>query len=176
MRPALQVAKVDQMARALVEANGSVEAKGVVLAVSWVVGAWSAPLTGRAKRAPVTRGEAREESWLALCEAAGEPPSEQELGKLGLVRQQAATSDDAERAYGIWRTLSWLLGTYPDPPVEVPERLADGTLADSEPRYTLREGSAVWETTQSHRREQHRAEALRWWRRGRGAAETAGSS
>ncbi|HEX2248492.1 MAG TPA: hypothetical protein VHH13_13180, partial [Arthrobacter sp.] len=115
VRPPRQVADADRMARSLVEVNGSAEAKGVVLTVGWVVGAWSAPLTARPKQDLVTREQAQEESWLALCEAAGEAPSEQELRKLGLVPQRAATGDDAEQAYGIWRTLNWLLGTYTDP-------------------------------------------------------------
>src|SRR5690348_4584043 len=62
-------------------------------------------------RSGVTFEVARAESWVALSMAAGQlPPTDDDWRMLGVEPRPVALDDDREFAYGVWRTLSWLLG------------------------------------------------------------------
>jgi hypothetical protein len=178
-----EVADCYQLSVALAEATGSEEAKGEVSAIGWVVSDWNTPgLHG--VRLPVTQESARAVSYLELCQAADKRAPSWVLEQLGIVEQPrrvgSATDHEAaaEWAYGAWRTLSWLLGARPDPPFELPRRLVDGSIVPSDQLYTVRPNpeSPVWQAAEARRREKHRDEALRWWRRYPELADTAGGA
>lgn len=138
------------------------ETRGGLAAVEWVVGLAPAPVTHR--RAAASWEQARAESWVALCVAAGAPaPTAPDWTRLGVTAEPAATAD-VEWAYGAWRTLAWLLGVRADPSVELPERYPDGSLVGG-PRYATRPNpaSAAWREAQARRRERARVDAPRHW-------------
>lgn len=119
-------------------------------------------MTHRADAA--TWEQARAESWVALCVAAEAPaPTVRDWERLGVDPRPAVVAD-LDHAYGAWRTLAWLLGVRPDPPVELPERHADGSLVGG-PRYATRPdpASPVWQAAQARRRARARVDAGRHW-------------
>jgi len=146
---------------------------GQILALEWVCGLRDAPLTDRAEQ-PVTRAMARAESWVALCDAAGQSdPTDGDWRQLGAAPLPAVISN-AAFSYGAWRMLTWLLGERAEPPEELPQRDEDGTLPPWEQRYVARPNpdSPTWQAAQQQRRERQRAEAFAAWQLARRRRDT----
>jgi len=170
--PAQQVADFHHMAYRLADITGTNEAAGQLAAADWLLGGTRpAPVTHRDD--PVTWALVRAESWVALCDAArAAAPTPEDWRRLG-VAPRDAVAGNSEWSYGVWRTLSWLLGVRLDPPFELSRRLADGTIPESEQRYTLpsRPESSEWQAGQAHRRERMWAEAVVHWQHVRDRAD-----
>lgn len=152
----------------------SVHAQGQLAAVDWVTGSRPAPVTQRTE--PVSWELARAESWAALCAAAGTgSPTAFEWDQLGCELRPWRAGDD-DFAHGAWRTLAWLLGVRPDPPIELPVRDEDGQLLPGQERYATRPdpSSPVWRAADGRRRDRNRVEAQRWCRHVRDRIQTAG--
>lgn len=165
-----QVVELHYLTYRLVDTVGDVEAGGRLAAIEWVVGGRQAPVTHRSDTA--TWEQVRAEAWVALCVAAeATAPIDQDWARLGVSPWPAAVMD-VDWAYGAWRTLAWLLGVRPDPPVELPERYPDGSLVGG-PRYATRPdpASPVWQAAQARRQERARADAWRHWEHVRGHAD-----
>lgn len=146
--------------------------RGVTATMAWLLIGEVAPVTWRV--ADSSREAARAESWLALCIAAGRPdPTPEDWRRLG-AEPLPARKDDREFAYGVWRTLAWLMGvredwpTYtswhrsasmpkPYPHLDVPVRERDN------PRWRAAH-AAAWERDE--------ADALRHWRHVRQLADS----
>jgi hypothetical protein len=164
-----RIVELHHLVQQLVEVVGRTEHRGVLDAVRWVTGCdrW-APVTGRDEK--LTRDAVRAEALIALNVAAEAPSIVDHAWPLFhldmAVDFRPAVTDDAEYAYAIWRTLAWIVGTRSDPPVELPERDADGHLIGG-PRYASRPNpaSAVWRATQAQRRHHARLEAQDHWHR-----------
>lgn len=119
-------------------------------------------------RSGVSYEEARAESWAALSMAAGQgPPTAEDWQILGLDPLPTKVGDDPEFGYGVWRTLSWLLGARDDFPIYTSWHIA-ANLPHDRPhlRAPLRGGEpdAAWFDAERAAQEQARADALRWWR------------
>lgn len=158
-----RIAELHHLVYQLDEVTGRVDIRGVLAAIEWMTSGAPAPVTGRDD--PVSWEQARAESWVALCAAAEAPaPTASDWARLG-VYPQRATVGDSEHAYGAWRTLAWLLGARPDPPVEPPERDADGHRIDG-PRYAVRPdlSSPVWRASEARRLHHAREDAQAHWR------------
>jgi hypothetical protein len=133
-------------------------------------GSRRAPVTGRVDR--VDRDLVRAESWVALCHAASRPePTPLDWARLGVAAQPVLVTD-LDVSYGVWRTLAWLLGVRPDPPVELPERDEDGRLVGG-PRYAVRPdlSSPIWRMCEARRWERQHADALHYWEHVRALAD-----
>jgi hypothetical protein len=166
------IAECHRIVVRLADVTGSHEALGQVAALGWVVGLRPTPLTQREER--VSRGLVRAEHWLALCAAAEQPePTETDWRRFG-VEARPVVAGDAEFAYGAWAVLGWLLGERLDPPIALPRRAADGSIAPDERLYVTRPrpDSPAWQDAQRRRRERLRDEALAAWRRTREATAT----
>lgn len=125
------------------EVTGAHDTLGQILALEWVCGLRDAPLTDRAEQ-PVTRAMARAESWVALCDAAGQSdPTDGDWRQMGAAPLPAVISN-AAFSYGAWRMLTWLLGERAEPPEELPQRDEDGTLPPWEQRYVARPNLGQW--------------------------------
>lgn len=140
---------------------------GVLEALSWIGQGDTSPLSNKVGRG---RDEARAESWLALCLAAGEaPPTHRDWERLGVEPRPldpafSASAEDREYPFGVWRTLSWLLGVREDWPVYTGWHLA-ADLPNPHPHHfvpPLRRDTA-WHAADAAAREQAHAEAHRWW-------------
>lgn len=109
---------------------------------------------------------ARAESWVALSVAAGRgAPSAEDWRRLGVV-PAPARREDREFAYGVWRTLSWLLGVREDFPVFTSWHRAAGMTPERPHLYArLRAGDsdAAWHAAERAARDRAEAEALRYW-------------
>jgi hypothetical protein len=160
---------------------------GVASALVWLTLGEVAPITRRVSvgvfdppdrsgtwTSGVTRELARAESWVALClAAAAPPPTAQDWERLG-VEPAEAVRDDPEYAYGVWRTVSWLLGIREDFPIYTAwHRAAD--IPYDRPhlvRRTLRDPvSAAWWAAEQAAQDQARADARRWWEHVRARAD-----
>jgi hypothetical protein len=134
---------------------------GVWETLAWVGLGDTSPLSNVVGR---DRGAARAESWLALCVAAdGPPPTASDWERLG-VQPRAARPVDREVAFGVWRTLAWLLGVREDWPVYTSWHLA-AELPTPHPHHYVREADRdeAWHVADTAAREQATAEARRWW-------------
>lgn len=152
----------------------SVHAQGQLAALEWVTGVRPAPMTQRTE--PVSWELVRAESWVALCVAAENTgPTAREWEQLRVEPRPRLAGDD-DFAHGAWRTLAWLLGVRPDPPLGLPARDVDGQLLPGEERYATRPNPAspVWQSADVQRRDQNRTEAQRWCRHVRERVETVG--
>src|ERR1700754_3253332 len=129
--------------------------------LSWVALGDSAPLTGRIDR---SRDSARAESWVALCVAADVPPPTARDWERLQVEPRPARKVDPEYAFGVWRTLAWLLGVREDWPVYTSWHLA-AELPTPHPHHYVRraERDEAWHVADAAAREQAMAEARRWW-------------
>lgn len=166
----LNVVELHYLTYQLVAAAGDVEAGGRLAAVEWVVGGDHAPVTRR--RDSATWQHVRAESWIALCVAArAATPTNRDWARLG-VTPRAAAVDDPDWAYGAWRTLAWLLGVRPDPPVELPERDEAGELVGG-PLYVTRPNpsSPIWQAAETRRRRERLEDARRHWQHVRRLAD-----
>jgi hypothetical protein len=127
----------------------------------------TSPLSNRVGR---DRDEARAESWLALCLAAGEvAPTYRDWERLGVEPRPldsafATIAEDREYPFGVWRTLSWLLGVREDWPVYTSWHRA-AELPNPYPHHYVppRQRDAAWHAADAAAREQARSEAHRWW-------------
>lgn len=158
-----QVAEFNYMVFTLATELESVHAQGQLAAVGWITGVRAAPMTQRTQ--PVTWALGRAESWAALCFAAWNgTPAARDWQLLG-VDSRPTVAGNADFAHGAWRTLAWLLGARPDPPIEVPVRDADGNLPPGEERFGYRGDptSLAWQAADQRRRDRNRAEARRYW-------------
>jgi len=122
---------------------------------------------------------ARAESWVALSMAAGQcGPTDEDWRRLG-VEPAPARVDGLEFAYGVWRTLSWLLGVREDFPIFTSWHRAAGMRPERPHLYVpLRGGEpdAAWHAAERASRDQAETEALRYWRHVRGRVDaTAGA-
>jgi hypothetical protein len=158
------VAEYGQMAVRLEEITDCVQARGQCAGLCWLIGIDPAPITRR--ETPVTRDAARWESWLALCLAAGRPFAvEQERARLG-IPQRRTDGQVPWWAHGVWRTLSWVLGERPDPPIQLPVRAVDGSVVPGTEVYTVTRNpeSPLWWAAEERRERRELAEAVQWWR------------
>jgi hypothetical protein len=115
----------------------------------------------------VTWEFARAESWVALCVAAGQgAPAAEDWRRLGVDARPAVTND-SEFAYGVWRTLAWLLGVREDFPIHTSWHRAAGIEPERPHLYSrTRAGpsDAAWRTAERAARDQAETDALRHWR------------
>ncbi len=122
----------------------------------------------------VTRELARAESWVALCIAAdAPPPTAQDWERLG-VEPAEAVRDDRECAYGVWRTLAWLLGVREDFPIYTAWHRAAGLPHDRPHlvRRTPRDPvTSAWWAAEQAAQDQARTDARRWWEHVRARAD-----
>jgi hypothetical protein len=158
-----------------IEIGADQRERGVLAALVWLTLGEVSPMTWRV--ASVGWETARAESWLALCLAAGRPgPTELDWQRLG-VEPRPPVSDDREFAYGVWRTLAWLLGVREDWPTYTAWHRAAGLAP---PRLHLdvpvqSRGTEAWRAADRASREQAATDALRYWRHVRERADaTAG--
>ena len=107
----MQVSDCHRLAYADAVATRSTRSMAVTATISWVTGLQEAPITGQPTEA--TRDAAYDELLLAEREGA----------------------DPAWRS-GVTGALSWLLGLYRTPPMQIPRRLDDGTTPTAEQLYT----------------------------------------
>jgi hypothetical protein len=125
----------------------------------------------------VTFEVARAESWVALSMAAGQAePIDDDWRMLGVEPRPVAVDDDPEFAYGVWRTLSWLLGVREDFPMYTSwHRAAD--LPPDRPHLhaSLRGGepNAAWFAAEQAAQDQARTDALRYWQHVRATVDAA---
>ena len=93
---------------------------------------------------------------------------------LGVERRPVAVDDDPEFAYGVWRTLSWLLGVREDFPIYTSWHRAADLPSDRPHLYApLRGGEpdAAWFAAEQAAQDQARTDALRHWRHVRARVE-----
>lgn len=120
--PEEQVAALGSVAYSLAVDAKSWHGAGQFGAVRWVASGMTAPVSRR--WAPASWTMMRAESWVALCQAAFDDgaPTDREWQRLGVeacpIPYGGAHADDF--AHGAWRTLAWLLGVLPEPPVAQP--------------------------------------------------------
>jgi len=164
-----RIVELHYLVHQLAEVVGSAQQRGQLAAVEWVTSCRpTAPVTARDER--LTRDAVRAEALVALNVAAEAPRLlEGDWLSFGFdvdVYFVPATVRDSEFAYGVWRTLAWLVGTRPDPPVELPERDAAGKLVGG-PRYMARPdpSSPIWRASQAQRRNHLREDAQEHWGR-----------
>ncbi|MBN9799270.1 hypothetical protein DMP15_18675 [Pseudonocardia sp. UM4_GMWB1] len=141
-------------------------AGGAFAAVNWVLRPATQPGPATDRTEAPSWEIARGESWAALCAAAGqEEPTGWDWYRLGASPRPTRIVDPAW-CYGAWRALSWLLGVRPDPPVELPDRDADGAVVPGSQRYVARpdRDRPAWQDAQRARRGRETGEALRHWR------------
>lgn len=109
---------------------------------------------------------ARAESWVALCVAAGQgAPAAEDWRRLGVDARPPVT-DDREFAYGVWRTLAWLLGVREEFPIHTSWHRAAGIEPERPHLYRTRAGppDAAWHAAERAARDQAETDALRYWR------------
>lgn len=111
---------------------------------------------------------ARAESWVALSMASGKPPpTAEDWRMLGVEPRPVAVDDDPEFAYGVWRTLSWLLGVREDFPIRTAWHRATGEPPERPHLLApLRGGEPdlAWFEAEKAAQERARAEAVQYWR------------
>jgi hypothetical protein len=123
-----------------------------------------APITGRLADHQ-DREHARAESWAALSVAAGMPdPTPDDWRRLG-ADPLPVERVDPEFAYGVWRTLSWLLGVREDWPLYTGWHTAARLPIECPHHYAPSEdrNSAAWRAADQAARERATAEAREYW-------------
>jgi hypothetical protein len=144
---------------------------GINQTLCWLTIGEVAPITHRAT--PEGRAEVRAESWAALCIAAGRPePTPGDWRRLGadpLPLQRV----DPEFAYGVWRTLSWLLGVREDWPLYSSWHRAAALPKECPHFYAPQHerDTDAWRAADQAARERAGAEARRWWEHIRAAVD-----
>jgi hypothetical protein len=170
-----EVTECERVCRRRAELGADQRDLGVLAALVWLTLGEVAPMTWRS--GPAGRESARTESWVALCVAAGQSgPTEQDWQRLGATSQPPVI-DDQEFAYGVWRTLAWLLGVRSDWPTYTAWHRAAGIVPERPHLRTPRQArnSEAWRTAERASREQAETDALRHWRHVRDRADaTAG--
>ncbi|MCW2899057.1 MAG: hypothetical protein JWO67_1322 [Streptosporangiaceae bacterium] len=149
---------------------------GVNQTLAWLTFGEVAPITGRLANQR-DRQHARAESWAALCVAAGMPdPTPEDWRRLG-ADPLPVERVDPEFAYGVWRTLSWLLGVREDWPVYSAWHSAARLPKECPHFYVPKQDrdTPEWRAADQAARERARAEAREHWEHIRGLADaTAG--
>jgi hypothetical protein len=124
-----------------------------------------APITGRLADHQ-DREHARAESWAALCVAAGMPdPTPQDWRRLGADPLPVERADP-EFAYGVWRTLSWLLGVREEWPLYSSWHRAASLPKECPHHYAPKKDrdTAAWRAADQAARERATTEAREhWW-------------
>jgi hypothetical protein len=151
--------------------------RGVVIALAWVLIGEQSPITGR--RGDETSWEhARAESWVALCLAAGQgPPTERDWQRLGITPKPALTCD-REFAYGVWRTLAWLLGVREDWPLHTAWHQAAEIPRERPHVYVPKNqrDTDAWRAADQASRDQAQRDARRYWQHVRALADATGAA
>jgi hypothetical protein len=135
---------------------------GMVSAAGWVVGMLFGPLTERHEH-PVTLPLARAEYAIAATalHGDGDDPDfpQRYCASLG-VRYYPVKPQEPDYVWGAWWTLRWLIGEVDQPPIPVPLRHPNGTLATAAQIYDalLRDEPAA--TPQRHTHLRRRAAEL----------------
>jgi hypothetical protein len=154
--------------------TGSERDTGVSWTLRWLLEGEVGPVTSRSPR-ECTWENARAESWVALCLAAGMPgPTEEDWRRLGATPLPSVTKVGREFAYGAWRTLSWLLGVREDWPVYTSWHRAASLPVESPHNYVRHHerDTDAWRAADRAAREQAQADALRHWQHVRNLADT----
>jgi len=117
---------------------------------------------------------------VALSLAAGQAaPSKEDWRRLG-VDPLPPAKDDREFAYGVWRTLSWLLGVREDSPVHTSWHRAAGIEPERPHLYVPRrsgwEPDAAWHAADRACRDQAETDALRYWQHVRSRLDAAATA
>ncbi|MGH3536400.1 MAG: hypothetical protein ACRDQG_17035 [Pseudonocardiaceae bacterium] len=151
---------------------------GSLDALFWVTLGDVSPMTRRLG-SEATWEQARAESWVALCVAAGKPlPTERDWQRLG-VAPKAAVTDDREFAYGAWRALAWLLGVREDWPIHTAWHQAAQIPWERPHVYEVpREqwDTPAWRAADQASRDQAERDALRHWQHVRQLADATGAT
>ncbi|MGE3795981.1 MAG: hypothetical protein AB7I38_18930 [Dehalococcoidia bacterium] len=184
------VDECERVARRVVNARSyelMVRERGVAAALLWLTLGEVSPMTRRVAGASirggrfsgpeceavetwtcgVTREDARAEAWVALSVAAGQHlPTEDDWTLLGVV-PALPRIDDREFAYGVWRTLSWLLGVRDDFPIYTSWHRSAGVRHErphlARRRQSAEEPSGPDRVADQAARDQAEADAFRWW-------------
>ena len=171
-----EVCECDRVAGRVIQRGGGERDVGVAATMAWLLIGEVAPLTWRTGQR--SREVARAESWLALCVAAGRPcPTDEDWRRLG-AEPLPARVDDREFAYGVWRTLAWLMGVREEWPINTSWHRAAG-MADPDPHLNVplaHRYTPQWHAAARAAWERDEADALRhWWHVRRLADATGGS-
>jgi hypothetical protein len=172
--PLVEFTTYAPMAFRLEEITGCWQARGQCAALCWLIGRNTAPITDGDD--PVTIEVARRESWLALGVAAGHPAAAQRERAWRGLSPFRIVPGSAWWAHGVWRTLSWVTGERPDPPIDLPVLAEDGSVCPGTQVYAIpRQPDAQWWQAFEARREQRElAEADQWWRNSHPMSDQAG--
>ncbi len=138
--------------------------RGSIRALMWVTVGEGSPMTERLG-SDASREQARAESWVALCVAAGKSaPTERDWQRLGVAPRPAVT-DDREFAYGAWRTLAWLLGVREDWPLHTAWHRAAEIPPERPHVYVpkAQRNTEAWRAADRASRDQAERDALRHW-------------
>lgn len=153
--------------------TGSERDAGVSWTLRWLFDGEVGPVTSRPP-SQCTRENARAESWAALCLAADMPgPTEEDWRRLGADPLPVVRTLDREFTYGVWRTLSWLLGVREDWPVYSSWHRAASMGKEAPHNYVPRRerDTDAWRAADVAARERAQAEALLHWRHVRKLAD-----
>jgi hypothetical protein len=127
---------------------GSARHDGMAVTAAWLRGVRTAPVTFREEQ-PVAYVLARAEKWAAMAVTStdGVPPSlESMCERLGVIFR-APVATNPHYALGVWEVLHWLTADPLErrrPPVDVPERNPDGTVATAEALYAEAVAAEPW--------------------------------
>jgi len=168
-----EVHECDQVSgRRIAHGFGGQRELGVVSTMAWLLLGEVAPVTWRV--CDTSREAARAESWLALCIAAGQSmPTPDDWHRLG-AEPLPAQQTGREFAYGVWRTLAWLMGVREDWPVYTSWHRAAG-MPRPDPHLDIpvdQRDSARWRAANAAAWERDEADAIRHWRHVRRLADT----
>jgi len=134
---------------------GSPRHDGMACTAAWVRGVRIAPVTFREEQ-PVTYALAKTETWASMWVTSdgAKPPLESFCTKLGVpYREPVAT--DRHYALGAWEVLHWLTADpreHRPPPLDVPERNPDGSVATAEELYAAGVAAEPWHYSLPERR------------------------
>jgi hypothetical protein len=111
---------------------------GITQTVSWLVGRSPAPVSGRHDQ-PVTRPHVEAEKWHAIGYGDTLLPLAKIEAELGVEHLTPRTGLATGFVDGVWKTLRWVLGEADARvPLDIPQRLDDGTIPTAQQRYTDR--------------------------------------
>ena len=122
--------------------SGSQRSAAVMATAAWVRGGRPAPVTERAD-APVTRALAEAELWATFEVTMPPCPSESMCAGLGVGYRPPVVLDHVW-AVGVAATLRWLLGMSEPPPMALPQRRSDGSVASADELYELALRARPW--------------------------------
>lgn len=130
-----QVGDLSCLALGGVVEQQATECAGMVAAVAWVRGLMTGPITGR-DNDPLSRQCAIAELWTAAAVQPGWPtPPLPELCAMLRVDYRRPLAVEPSYARGAWSALRWLTGTDNQPPLDLPTRNRDGSVASADQVY-----------------------------------------